>query len=59
MPRYEVSIVYKGQRNYVVEADDEDDAADKGLDRYKAREKGEETGAGWEAAENVVVKPLG
>ncbi len=55
---FEVAIVYKGQRTYIVEAPDEETASDFALARFMNGERGESTGSEYEETENIAVKEL-
>jgi hypothetical protein len=55
---FEVSIVFKGQRNYIVEAPDSETAKDFAHARYSEGELGESTGSEYQEIENVSAKEV-
>lgn len=53
MPKYEVSVVYRGNCTYIVETVDEDTAKDKARSLYVNGDDGENTGAEFEEVESI------
>lgn len=55
MPKFEVTVVYKGQVNYVVEAKDEEEAETLAADSFhQSNPAGQVTlGNEWESIENI------
>lgn len=58
MKTYEVCIIYKGQRNYIVQAVDEDKANVLAMNRYHAGDNGDDTGSEYEEVENIVTREV-
>lgn len=52
--KYEVAITYKGQLNYLVEADDPETAKALATQRYADGEAGDPLGNEWQVIEKIV-----
>ena len=58
MAKYEVSIVFKGQTNYIVEASSEEEAEELGQGKYCNGDPPTILGNEWQSCENVIVEKL-
>lgn len=58
MNKYEVTIVFKGQINYIVEASSEEEAKELGQEKYYNGEPATIFGNEWQSCENVIVEKL-
>lgn len=58
MNKYEVTIVFKGQINYIVEASSEQEAEELGQGKYCNGEPATIFGNEWQSCENVIVEKL-
>lgn len=58
MPRYEVNIVYKGQKNYVLRTTSLDEAEDIAANLFKEGDNGTFLGTEYEEIQNVVSKEI-
>lgn len=58
MAKYEVTIVFKGQVNYIVEASSEEEAEELAQQKYSNCEPATILGNEWQSCENVIVEKL-
>lgn len=58
MAKYEVTVVFKGQVNYIVEASSEEEAEQLGKDKYSNNDPATILGNEWQSCENVIVEKL-
>jgi hypothetical protein len=58
MAKYEVTIVFKGQVNYIVEASSEEEAEELGQQKYSNCDPPTVFGNQWQCCENVIVEKL-
>jgi len=58
MAKYEVTVVFKGQVNYIVEASSEEEAEQLGKDHYSNNDPATILGNEWQSCENVIVEKL-
>lgn len=56
---YEVNVVYKGQINYLVEADSPEEAEEMALERWHNGDRGETLGTEWQSCEKTIVSQVG
>lgn len=58
MAKYEVTVVFKGQVNYIVEASSEQEAEELGQEMYHNCDPPTILGNEWQSCENVNVEKL-
>ena len=58
MAKYEVTVVVKGQVNYIVEASSEEEAEELGQEKYSNNDPATILGNEWQSCENVIVEKL-
>lgn len=58
MKKYEVTIVFKGQINYIVEASSEEQAEELAQDMYCNDDPPTVPGNQWQCCDNVIVEEL-
>lgn len=51
--KYEVAIIYKGQSNFIVEADSPKEAREKAERRFKEGDTPDHTGGEWEEIDHI------
>jgi len=58
MAKYEVTVVFKGQVNYIVDASSEEEAEELGQEKYGNGDPPTVLHNEWQSCENVIVEKL-